>query len=65
MGRPVAESTAFAQEDYDLTNRQPLRIGAGAQDYFDGSLADVRLCRGALSDDQIKSLAKLPSTKDQ
>jgi outer membrane protein assembly factor BamB len=64
-GTPVAESAAFAKEDYDLTSRQPLRMGAGAQDHFDGSLADVRLYRGALSDDQIKTLAQTPSSKDQ
>lgn len=53
-GQSVAESAAFAPDDYNLTNRQPLRIGFGAQDYFHGNLAEVRLYRGALSPEQIR-----------
>jgi hypothetical protein len=63
-GKPVAQSATFDKTAYDLSNRQPLRIGAGAQDHFDGSLSDVRLYRGALSDEQIKNLANLPASKD-
>jgi hypothetical protein len=55
-GRLAAESAAFAPGDYDLTNRQPLQIGFGAQDFFRGDLADVRLYRGVLSPEQIRQL---------
>ena len=55
-GQLAAESAPLAAGDYDLTNRQPLRIGFGAQDYFRGSLADVRLYRGALSAEQVRDL---------
>lgn len=57
-GEQVAESSQFAAKDYDLTNRQPLRIGFGAQDHFHGDLADVRLYRGALSAEQVGKLHK-------
>jgi hypothetical protein len=63
-GTAVAESAPFEPGDYDLSNHQPLRIGAGAQDFFDGSLSDVRLYRGALSNEQIKALAKSPAGQD-
>jgi hypothetical protein len=63
-GKLVAESEVIAKGDFDLTNRQPLRIGAGAQDFFNGELSDVRLYRGALSPEQIESLAKLPSARN-
>jgi hypothetical protein len=33
----------------DLSNPQPLRIGFGAYDYFQGRIADVRLYSGALN----------------
>jgi hypothetical protein len=59
-GEPVAESAAFRGDEFDLTNRQPLRIGAGAQDFFHGSLSDVRLYRGALSPEQIQQLVNAP-----
>jgi hypothetical protein len=57
-GKLVSESARFATEKYDLTNRQPLRIGLGAQDHFRGDLADVRLYRGALSGEQVRELSK-------
>jgi hypothetical protein len=55
-GRPVAESASFKAADFDLTNHQPLRIGFGAQDYFRGDLAGIRLYRGALSARQVQDL---------
>ena len=59
-GRKVAESTAFDPADYDLTSRQPLRIGFGANDYFHGRLSDVRLYGRALNSGEIARLAKAP-----
>ncbi len=56
-GEVVATSSAFNSEDYDLSNDEPLKIGFGQHDYFNGSLSDVRIYRGALSDDEIAGLA--------
>lgn len=55
-GRQAAQSAAFQPGDFDLTNHQPLQIGFGAQDYFRGDLAGVRLYRGVLSAAQIQNL---------
>ncbi len=38
---------------FDLTNNSPMRIGMGAQNYFTGYIADVRLYDGALSSEAI------------
>jgi hypothetical protein len=54
-GQRAGESTAFAPQQFDLRNEQPLRIGFGAHDYFSGKLADVRLYRGALSAEAIQA----------
>lgn len=59
-GRKVAESTAFDPADYDLTSREPLRIGFGANDYFHGRLSDVRMYGRALNSGEIARLAKTP-----
>lgn len=40
-GRCVAESDAFDPDEFDLANRQPLRIGLGEVDYFNGKMRDV------------------------
>ncbi len=57
-GRTVGSSSAFDPADYDLTNDQPLRIGFGPGDYFNGHLRDVRLYRRALIRDEIARLAR-------
>jgi hypothetical protein len=56
-GRRVATSSTFNPSDYDLTNDQPLRIGFGEHDYFNGRLSDVRLYRRALSAEEVAELA--------
>jgi outer membrane protein assembly factor BamB len=53
-GQAVAQSARFEAGQFDLTNHQPIRIGFGAQDYFRGELAGVRLYRGALSAEQVR-----------
>jgi len=53
----VGESSTSKAEDYDLTINQPIRIGFGAQDHYRGSIGDVRLYRGELTETQIQSLA--------
>jgi hypothetical protein len=62
-GKLAAESAPFAAGEYNLTNRQPLRIGFGAQDYFNGELADVRLYRGALSPARVVELHRAGGEK--
>ncbi|MGE0755370.1 MAG: LamG-like jellyroll fold domain-containing protein [Pirellulaceae bacterium] len=55
-GAAVAQSARFTSGDYDLTNRQPLDIGFGAQDHFHGRMADVRIYRGALTANAVREL---------
>jgi hypothetical protein len=55
-GRRVATSAKFTAEDYDLTNDQPLKIGFGAHDYFNGKMQDVRIYRRALAEDEIERM---------
>jgi hypothetical protein len=57
-GKPAAESRRFDPEKFDLTTESPLLIGAGAGDFFNGSLSDVRLYRRSLGEAEIAALAK-------
>jgi hypothetical protein len=57
-GKAIAESARFDATKYDLTADVPLLIGAGAGDSFNGTLADVRLYRRALSAAEIGRLVK-------
>ena len=56
-GKTVAESTGFNAQDFDLTNDQPLRIGFGAHDYFNGLMSDLRIYNRALEAREISALA--------
>jgi hypothetical protein len=52
-------ATACSSSDgtvFDLTNSQPLLIGFGAQTYFTGSIADLRLYSVALDTDHIHQI---------
>ncbi len=55
-GRPVAVSATFEPEHFDLANGEPLRIGAGSGDFFNGWMRDVRLYENALSEQEILEL---------
>ena len=57
-GKPVCGSAKFHAGDYDLTNEQPLKIGFGAYEHFDGLMSDVRLYDRALGPDEIAQLAR-------
>jgi Concanavalin A-like lectin/glucanases superfamily len=57
-GEQVAESKAFESHTYGWSETGSLKIGFGAQDYFQGNLSDVRMYRGALSINEIRELAK-------
>jgi hypothetical protein len=56
-GRLVETSKSFDPAQYDVSTDKPLRIGFGQTEYFDGRMADVRLYKGSLSDEQIQELA--------
>ena len=57
-GQCVAHSTPFDPADYSITNHQPLRIGFGQHDHFNGKMRDLRIYRKALSDAELLSLGK-------
>jgi hypothetical protein len=50
------ESYDLDFESLDLRNAAPLTLGFGPQDYFAGSMADVRIYRGAMSESEISTL---------
>lgn len=56
-GKLVASSTAFNPSDYDLSNDEPLRIGFGQTDYFNGKINDLRIYNRALPEPEIAKLA--------
>ena len=49
-------SRAPAGKTFDLSNNQPMTIGFGSQDYFSGSMADLRFYSGAIDEKQVKAL---------
>jgi hypothetical protein len=55
-GKKVAESTPFDPTQFDLTTAAPFQIGAGAGDFFRGSLAEIRFDRRALPENEIANL---------
>jgi hypothetical protein len=57
-GQQVAEESGFQPTDLDLSCEQPLQIGFGPNDYFQGRLSDVRLYRRALTAGEVAALAK-------
>lgn len=57
-GRRVAVSARFDPAQYDLALAQPLKIGFGPNDYFRGSLRDLRLYDAALTERRIAGLAR-------
>ena len=60
-GKRVAESTPFKPGAYNLTTKQPLKIGFGQHDYFNGKMRDVRLYNLALTTAKI---VKIMSIRD-
>jgi hypothetical protein len=57
-GKLVAESRIPAQPAFNLANSQPLKIGFGGHDYFNGCLSDLRIYNRSLSTEEISTLAK-------
>lgn len=57
-GAKVAESAAENSSSLNISNDSAWQIGAGSGDMFNGSLADVRLYKRALSVDEIREISK-------
>ena len=56
-GEHTASSQAPHGHTFDLTNTQPLTIGSGAQGHFAGTIGDVRIYEGALSEREVAEIA--------
>jgi hypothetical protein len=54
----VAEETGVQPTDFNLSNEQPLQIGFGPNDCFQGRLSCVRLYRRPLTADEILAMTK-------
>jgi hypothetical protein len=55
-GKQVATSSSFGPEAYNLTNSQPLRIGFGQHDFFNGRMKDIRIFNRALTGTELGEL---------
>jgi hypothetical protein len=55
-GHLVASSAAFDPALYDISNEQPMRIGFGTGDYFNGWMRDVRVYGAALPAEEVRAL---------
>jgi hypothetical protein len=55
-GELVSEKSDFSSQDYDLSNKISLKIGAGEHHYFKGALSDLRIYNNALSADDIREI---------
>jgi hypothetical protein len=56
-GKLEVQSGLIDLSQFDLDNKVPLRIGFGANDFFDGDMADLRLYNRVLSKKEIKYLS--------
>jgi hypothetical protein len=56
-GKEVASSSHRDLQALNIDNAAPLLIGAGANDFFYGSLRDVRVYRRALAEQEVAALA--------
>ena len=57
-GMLVTTSQLRAGPLFNLTNDRPLLVGFGAQNYFTGAIADLRLYHGALGADAVRAVLK-------
>jgi len=55
-GERSASSLAAEGYSFDLTNTRPLLIGYGAQAHFRGAIADLRIYREALAEEEVARL---------
>ena len=56
-GKQISESAPLEEGQYNLSGSSELKIGFGAQDFFKGRLADVRIYQGALSQEDVQTLS--------
>jgi len=56
-GKLTASSPIPSEKPFDLDNKSPLWFGFGAQNYFDGTISNLRFYQGALDIPTITSLA--------
>ena len=56
-GEMASESLEEPDRPLDVTTTSPLRIGFGGLTYFSGAMSDVRIYRGALSEQEVAELA--------
>jgi hypothetical protein len=56
--RCMARNDGFDPEAFDLDNDQPLRIGFGEHDYFNGKMQDLRIYGSVLADAAIAEAAR-------
>ena len=61
-GRQVAASGALNPGSYDLTTAEPLRIGFGAHEHFNGRMSDVRVYNRSFAPTEVAALASRPTT---
>jgi hypothetical protein len=59
-GKLVATSQLRDGLLFDLTNKRPLMVGFGAQNFFSGAIADLRLYDGALNADAVRRIMDQP-----
>ncbi len=57
-GRLAATGAPFDAAQFDLANGEPLRLGAGTGDLFNGWMRDVRVYEKALSGEEIQALCR-------
>lgn len=55
-GRVVATSDPFDPSAFDISNNNPLKIGFGDHDFFNGTIRDVRLYSRALGDAEVRGV---------
>ncbi|MFH1919202.1 MAG: LamG-like jellyroll fold domain-containing protein [Planctomycetota bacterium] len=54
----VAESSPFESADYDLSTPEPLRIGLGEHDHFNGKMKELRIYGRALDKTELVALSE-------
>jgi len=55
-GKPVSTSSSFEQIDYNVSNKNNLLIGFGAEDYFNGNIRELRMYKRALTAKEVAEL---------
>ncbi len=61
-GKPVASSSPFQSEKFNLSNDASLQIGFGESGYFSGKIREIRLYQRALQSEELKRWPRCYST---